>query len=480
MPAASLEWMRSLQRRLIGNPFQLVNGFIAPPLRKPTQSTIPKFYCLDADRQNRCLICVAMTQSARMSTNAPNIDRIVADDLIDNARLVELYRQAVRRRLWGSTERDFIEFVNRASKALHDDSQNSPEKLFRWLIEHPSHDNVSQACENHTLARFNSSARYEALSKARPRQMSPVAQAAKAASDKHPIGYLPGVFVQHCLFPQKRMPLDQRRWTVRTKAKVIEVVAGSYSLPGLSGQGFEVPYGIAPRLILPYIAGQAVKGKRNVILGKKMRQFLRKLGISPGSNNYRTILQQFINLATCQIVVSTVTDRDEDRQEAWLETDIYGITRKIRYHQPLSVFTDSTASRMVGTAQGSGLRYQEFMEGKPTFTLSHDFYEFVRGRAVPINYAHLLQFVRSPRRMDLYTWLSHRTYRIGPRGIKILLAALQPQFAPDLSQNSCKNFRRMLQRDLDVIRAVHPGFKVQLTRDALILFDSETPVPRIP
>ena len=425
-----------------------------------------------------------MTQFARMSANAPNFDRIVADDLTDNARLVELYVQAVRRRLWGSTERDFIEFVNRASKALHDDSQKTPGKLFRWLIEHPSHDNVSQTCENHTLARFNSQARYYALAKARPRQMSPVAQAAetaaKTATDEYPIGYLPGVFVQHCLFPQKRLQPDCRRWTVRTKAKVIEIVAGSYSLPGLSSQGFEVPYGIAPRLILPYIAGQAVRGNRDVILGKKMRQFLRKLGISPGSNNYRTILRQFINLATCQIVVSTVTDLDEDRQAAWLETDIYGITRKIRYHQPLSVFTDSTVSGMLGSAAGSGLRYQEFMEGKSRFTLSRDFYEFVRTRPTPVRYQHLLKFVRSPRRMDLYTWLTHRTYRIGPRGIKIPLAVLQPQFAPDLSQNSRKNFRRLLQRDLDVIRTVHPGFNVQLTRDALILFDSEPPVPRVP
>ena len=80
----------------------------------------------------------------------------------------------------------------------------------------------------------------------------------------------------------------------------------------------------------------------------------------------------------------------------------------------------------IKTAAGSALGYEEWMEGEPTFTLSHDFYEFVRGRAVPINYAHLLQFVRSPRRMDLYTWLSHRTYRIGPTGIKIPLAVLQP------------------------------------------------------
>ena len=74
-------------------------------------------------------------------------------------------------------ERDFIEFVNWVSKALHDDLQNSPGKLFWWLIENPLHDNVSQTCENHTLAGFNSAARYEAVAKARPRQMSPVAQA---------------------------------------------------------------------------------------------------------------------------------------------------------------------------------------------------------------------------------------------------------------------------------------------------------------
>ena len=429
-------------------------------------------------------MCTVMPQSVIMSANAPNFDRIIQDDLTDNDRLVELYVQAVRRRLWGSTERDFIEFVNRASKALHDDSQKTPGKLFRWLIEHPSHDNVSQTCENHTLARFNSQARYYALAKARPRQMSPVAQAAetaaKAATDEYPIGYLPGVFVQHCLFPQKRLQPDCRRWTVRTKAKVIEIVAGSYSLPGLSSQGFEVPYGIAPRLILPYIAGQAVRGRRKVILGKKMRQFLRKLGISPGSNNYRTILQQFINLATCQIVVSTVTDRDENRQEAWLETDIYGITRKIRYHQPLSVFTDSTASGALETATGSGLRYQEFMEGKTTFTLSRDFYDFVRTRPTPVRYQHLLEFVRSPRRMDLYAWLSHRTYRIRPGGVKISLDALHRQFAPDINLASRRYFRQCLRRDIEAILTVHPGFNVQLKRDALLIFDSEPPVPRLP
>ena len=422
-----------------------------------------------------------MTQFARMSANAPNFDRIVADDLTDNARLVELYVQAVRRQLWGSTERDFIEFVNRVSKALHDDSQKTPEKLFRWLIEHPSHDNVSQACENHTLARFNSAARYEALAKARPRQMSPVAQAAematKVVTDEHPIGYLPGLFAQHCIFPQKRLPSEQRRWTIHTHKKRIELQSGTYLLPGLVEQGLEIPYGITPRLILPYITRQALYGRRKVILGKKLLHFVRKLGLTPCSKSYRTVLRQVVNLATCQIVVSNMST---DTLAVRVETDIYNVTGKLRYSVPRPIFDFSMNHMVFKTAAGSALGYEEWMEGEPTFTLSHDFYEFVRGRAVPINYAHLLHFVRSPRRMDLYTWLSYRTYRIGPRGIKIPLAVLQPQFAPDLSQNSRKNFRCLLQRDLDVIRAVHPGFNVQLTRDALLLFDSEPPVPRIP
>ena len=78
------------------------------------------------------------------------------------------------------------------------------------------------------------------LAKARPRQMSPVAQAAematKAATDEHPIGYLPGLFAQHCIFPQKRLPSEQRRWTIHTHKKRIELQSGSYLLPGLAEQ----------------------------------------------------------------------------------------------------------------------------------------------------------------------------------------------------------------------------------------------------
>ena len=406
-----------------------------------------------------------------MKGNEPNINHIVLADLTDNDRLVELYRQAVQRRIWrDNSERDFIEFVNRAMKALHANSQEHPALLFRWLINHPSYGDIPQMCEKITFARFNSQSRQNALALAR---RSSVAQADAQLRDKpeatgSSIAYLPEWYAEHCPFPQNQLTYGQRSWTVRTPAKGIVIMSGSHLLQDQVAQEFEVPYGSIPRLIIPYLATQAVRGKRKVKTGRKLLHFVNRLGMSLGARNYQRILQQFVNLLNCQMAVSNLVG-DEENLAGCVNFDVYG-------DSPFPVCHLSTGTE--AAAAGCALKYQEWMEGKSTVALSPDFYEFLRIKPIPINYRHLLKFTRSPRRMDLYAWLSHRTYRIGPRGIKIPLAVLQPHFAPDLSQNSCKNFRRMLQRDLDVIRAVHPGFKVQLMRDALILFDSESAVLR--
>ena len=169
-----------------------------------------------------------------MKGNTPNINHIVLADLTDNDRLVELYRQAVQRRIWrDNSERDFIEFVNRAMKALHANSEEHPALLFRWLINHPSYGDIPQMCEKITFARFNSQMRQNALALAR---RSSVAQADAQLRDKPEstgslIAYLPEWYVQHCPFPQNRLTYGQRSWTVRTPAKIIVIMPGLHLLP---------------------------------------------------------------------------------------------------------------------------------------------------------------------------------------------------------------------------------------------------------
>ena len=169
-----------------------------------------------------------------MKGNTPNINHIVLADLTDNDRLVELYRQAVQRRIWcDNSERDFIEFVNRAMKALHANSQEHPALQFRWLINHPSYGDIPQMCEKVTFARFNSQSRQNALALARRRS---VAQADAQLRDKPVaagslIAYLPEWYVQHCPFPLNRLTYGQRSWAVRTPTKGIVIMPGLNLLP---------------------------------------------------------------------------------------------------------------------------------------------------------------------------------------------------------------------------------------------------------
>ena len=51
----------------------------------------------------------------------------------------------------------------------------------------------------------------------------------------------------------------------------------------------------------------------------------------------------------------------------------------------------------------------------PTMTLSDEFFATIQHHRVPIDTHHLARLARSPRRMDLYVWLSYRTPRIPTR-----------------------------------------------------------------
>ena len=130
---------------------------------------------------------------------------------------------------------------------------------------------------------------------------------------------------------------------------------------------------------------------------------------------------------------------------------------------------------VVEDTAGCALWYKEWMEGaNPQLHSPPISMNSVRMKPVPINYRHLLKFARSPRRMDLYAWLSHRTYRIRSRnGISIPLENLHKQFAPDINHTaSHRLFRHRLRKDLEAILTVHPGFNFKQTTDALTLFDS--------
>ena len=108
--------------------------------------------------------------------------------------------------------------------------------------------------------------------------------------------------------------------------------------------------------------------------------------------------------------------------------------------------------------------------------LSDKFFDQIKYHRVPINMDHLKAFTRSPRRMDLYTWLSYRSPQIGRRGrVMIPIAELQSIFAPDISD--LKLFTQRLKQDLKAIAAVYKDFNISIEDDFLVLRYSPPPLP---
>ena len=107
--------------------------------------------------------------------------------------------------------------------------------------------------------------------------------------------------------------------------------------------------------------------------------------------------------------------------------------------------------------------------------LSEDYYDVLAERPVPVDMAHLVRLARSPRRMDLYAWLSYRTARIA-RGatVRVRTESLRPVFGPAIA--SPRLFRQRLAQDLVAVGRIHDGFRARVEGDLLVLERSRPPV----
>lgn len=384
----------------------------------------------------------------------PSIHRVTAEDLATDDRLVDLYVQAVGHGYWPNSHQAALEFACLAEKALHDDKRGTPGSLFYGLIKAGDTSRVTQGGEARALERFPSHRRAEMV------------DAASAATDVHPVpaneigdvlavqdgghGYAHAVMVQ-CFLPQKAT--TARGYHTSHGRASLRIEAGSLGDPNNPNDWIEcqIPAGTKPRLILPYIVGEAVRNRSPEIdLGRSLREFMRKVGVPIAGPNARSLTEQVQNIAAATILISEWTETSQRTRRALIADDLsFWLERN---DQQRTIWT-------------------------PTMTLSDKFFAAIQQHQVPINLHHLAQLARSPRRMDLYVWLAHRTARIpANKTATIPLHALQPIFAPDVARLA--NFRTRLRGDLAAIANVYRHFNVDLAdTGTLSLKRSPPPVP---
>ena len=153
-----------------------------------------------------------------------------------------------------------------------------------------------------------------------------------------------------------------------------------------AGPETKLPFGTNPRLILAWVCTEAVRtGSRDIVLGRSLSEFMRKLGISSTDGRGQARLRnQMERLFSCN--VSMIYKDDNHRASAFAV---------------LADLTDFWWNPKQPNQRG-------LWESK--VRLSESFFNEIVSHPVPIDMNTLKALKRSPLGLDLYLWLVYRTF----------------------------------------------------------------------
>ena len=228
-------------------------------------------------------------------------------------------------------------------------------------------------------------------------------------------------------------------------------VNGPYKLIMIAGGDNKLPYGNLPRLLLAWVSTEAVRTQsRELILGKSLSEFMRTLGVyssSGGSRGDRTRLRNQMK----RLFSASVQLIYEDAQ------------------------MDLTASSFV--ADRTAFWWNERKPGEPVLfnskiRLGEDFFNEIINHPVPIDMNTLTALKRSALGLDLYLWLTYRTFALRAP-LRLTWRLLYGQFGAHPDKASDKrtvlNFRYKVLRELKKIKMAWPDLNYSTAPGVLIL-----------
>ena len=387
-------------------------------------------------------------------------------DLNNRKTLAKFYLQSVVAGVWpNNSQRDVLDYLAIAAKAVRDDSYGTPGALFWYLLTNNARDRISNEIEQSVLCKWSSKERFDLYESAHTNNNPQNTVHTRIPPLSHDSEYeqLNGYhhsFLLQCPFPQKPPPTNTEYWRSQHGRRIVVVRAG-YTLSNGEIVSRPIPSGAIPRILVPYMFAQAIRYGRYVCMGRTLHEFIKTTGLSSGSKTYKTVSEQTINLACSTIslheVIHGATEDDI------YDTAIVPIASKHRLDPDALTIGPGESSADTSPAPSIGTRGKQRWD--PHIIISDPLFNLITENPIPINIRHLSQLTRSPRRMDIYSWLSYRSFYLR-NTVRIQISRLQPIFGCEIR---CKRlFKHRLKQDLAEICAVRP-FKVELDKECLVL-----------
>ena len=231
-------------------------------------------------------------------------------------------------------------------------------------------------------------------------------------------------------------------------------VNGPYTLYMTVTGGNKLPFGNLPRLLLAWVSTEVVKtGRRELVLGKSLSEFMRALGInstSGGARGEQTRLRnQMKRLFGCTVQLSYKDEQGEAAVNSLIarRTEFWWNERKP--DQPSL--------------------WQSKIE------LGEDFFNEIINHPVPLDMNTLTALKRCALGLDLYLWLVYRTFALRAP-LRLSWRQVYRQFGVDPAKASDKRtvdaFRTKCLRELKKIKLAWPKLNYATAQGLLILHPS--------
>lgn len=249
--------------------------------------------------------------------------------------------------------------------------------------------------------------------------------------------------------PHKRLP-DNQTWEKKGHRVTLWIEPGRMKV-GTHAINYGVPYGARARMILLYLQTQAIRTtNREVALGRSMRDWMERMGLSVGGETTRALREQAARISACTLKFFW----DGDQHDGWARSGI--ITSGLRFKVP-------EESRQ-------GILWEDRV------ILDEVFYKALRDHPVPLLEAAIRQLRDRSMSLDIYVWLAWRLHSL-TKPTNISWSALHAQFGTGFK--AMKHFKPTFVDALAAAVAAYPEARVELNDTAVTLHPAKPPIARL-
>nr|CAC79146.1 RepA protein [uncultured bacterium] len=229
---------------------------------------------------------------------------------------------------------------------------------------------------------------------------------------------------------------------------------GDFTLTMLTAHPEGLPYGTLPRLLLTWVATEAVQKKERVLsLGNTLASYLNELGLHNTGGKRGDITR--LKHAMTTLFSAIISCRYEGR-DSWALQNVL-LADKVEWWQPQDA--------------------AEAGAWQSRLQLSEPFFQECLDHPLPVDMRAMKVLRQSPLALDIYVWLTHRMSYLSKR-TTIPWVSLSGQFGAGYAVNDqgLRDFKRAFLRELKNVVAIYPEAKLSESRNGLVLYPSPTHV----